>query len=98
MQLEILEYAERDLESGFHFYERQRPGLGDYFLDSLYSDIDSLAYFGGIHQVVFGYHRQLSKRFPFAVYYRIIDDVVVVFAILDCRRNPSWTRERLMMG
>ncbi len=63
-----------------------------------YSDIDSLAYFGGIHQIVFGYHRQISKRFPFAVYYRIIDNVVVVFATLDCRRNPSWIRERLMKG
>jgi len=32
------------------------------------------------------------------VYYRIIDDVVVVFAVLDCRRDPSWIRERLMKG
>ncbi len=98
MKIRILSPAERDLEEGFRFYEYQSPGLGSYFLDSLYSDIDSLAYFGGIHQVVFRYHRQLSKRFPFAIYYRIISDEVVVFAILDCRRNPSWIRERLMTG
>ena len=98
MKIRILSSAERDLEDGYHFYESQSPNLGSYFLDSLYSDIDSLAYFGGIHQIVFGYHRQLSKRFPFAVYYRILDDVVVVFAILDCRRNPSWIRKRLMRG
>jgi plasmid stabilization system protein ParE len=98
MRIRILSAAEEDLEEGFRFYESQSPGLGSYFLDSLYSDIDSLAYFGGIHQIVFGYHRPLSKRFPFAVYYRIIDDVVVVFAVLDCRRNPSWIRERLMRG
>jgi plasmid stabilization system protein ParE len=98
MKVRILSPAERDLEEGFRFYEYQSPGLGSYFLDSLYSDIDSLAYFGGIHQVVFRYHRQLSKRFPFAIYYRIISDEVVVFAILDCRRNPSWIRERLITG
>ena len=98
MKIKILSAAGADLEEGYQFYESQSPGLGSYFLDSLYSDIDSLAYFGGIHQVVFGYHRQLSKRFPFAVYYRIINDVVVVFAVLDCRRNPSWIRERLMRG
>ena len=98
MKIKILSSAERDLEEGYHFYESQSPGLGSYFLDSLYSDIDSLAYFGGIHQLVFAYHRQLSKRFPFAIYYRIIDDVVMVFAVLDCRRNPSWIRERLMKG
>ena len=98
MKIRILSPAERDLEEGYRFYELQSPGLGSYFLDSLYSDIDSLAYFGGIHQIFFGYHRQLSKRFPFAIYYRIIDDVVVVFAVLDCRRNPSWIRERLIKG
>ena len=98
MRIRILRAAEDDLEEGFRFYESQSPGLGSYFLDSLYSDIDSLAYFGGIHQVVFGYHRQLSKRFPFALYYRLIDDVVVLFAALDCRKNPSWIRERLIKG
>jgi len=98
MRIRILSAAETDLEEGYRFYESQSPGLGSYFLDSLYSDIDSLEYFGGIHQVVFGYHRQLSKRFPFGVYYRVIDDMVVVFAVLDCRRNPSWIRGRLMKG
>jgi plasmid stabilization system protein ParE len=96
MKIKILSAAENDLEEGYHFYEAREPGLGSYFLDSLYSDIDSLAYFGGMHRVIFGHHRQLSKRFPFAVYYRVIDDMVIVFAVLDCRRNPSWTRERLM--
>ena len=98
MRIRILSAAETDLEKGYRFYESQSPGLGSYFLDSLYSDIDSLEYFGGIHQVVFGYHRQLSKRFPFGVYYRVIDDMIVVFAVLDCRRNPSWIRGRLMKG
>ena len=98
MKTRILSPAEKDLEEGYRFYESQSLGLGSYFLDSLYSDIDSLAYFGGIHQLVFGYHRQLSKRFPFAVYYRLIDNVVVIFAVLDCRRNPTWIRERLMKG
>jgi hypothetical protein len=41
VRVRILGAAERDLEEGFHFYERQSPDLGSYFLDSLYSDIDS---------------------------------------------------------
>ena len=98
MRIKILSAAENDLEKGYRFYEAQSHGLGYYFLDSLYTDIDSLAYFAGIHRVVFGHHRLLSKRFPFAVYYRIINNVVFVTAVLDCRRNPSWLRERLMKG
>ncbi len=98
MKIRILSAVEEDIEEGYRFYESQSPGLGSYFLDSLYSDIDSLAYFAGIHQIVFGYHRQLSNRFPFAVYYRIIDNAVVVFAVLDCRRDPTWIRKRLTKG
>ena len=95
MRIKILSIAEDDLEEGYRFYESQADGLGTYFLDTLYSDIDSLAYFAGMHRVVLGYHRLLSKRFPFAVYYRVADDVVIVFAVLDCRRNPSWIRAKL---
>ena len=95
MRIKILSIAEDDLEEGHRFYESQADGLGSYFLDTLYSDIDSLAYFAGMHRIVLGYHRLLSKRFPFAVYYRVADDVVTVFAILDCRRNPSWIRKKL---
>lgn len=96
MKIKILSAAENDIEEGYHFYESQSPGLGSYFLDTIYSDIDSLSYFGGMHRVVMGHHRMLSKRFPFAVYYRVIDGEVIVFAVLDCRSNPSWARERLI--
>jgi plasmid stabilization system protein ParE len=98
VRVTILDAAERDLEEGYRFYERQSPGLGSYFLNSLYSDIDSLSYFEGIHPIVFGCYRLLSKRFPFAIYYKILKDEVMVSAVLDCRQNPSWTREKLMKG
>lgn len=70
MKTSIQPAALADLRRGFHFYERQEAGLGTYFLDSLYSDIDSLRLFAGIHTIHFGkFYRLLSKRFPFAVYY-----------------------------
>lgn len=53
MTIRILESAKRDITNGFHFYERQDPGLGDYFLDSIYSDINSLLIYHGIHSVKF---------------------------------------------
>jgi len=42
MKIRILERAEQDLMAGYYFYESQGQGLGDYFLDTLYSDIDAL--------------------------------------------------------
>ena len=97
MRIRILESAARDLIEGWHFYERQEEGLGGYFLDSLFSDIDSLQLYAGIHSTHFEkYHRMLSKRFPFAVYYRVEDDVAVVYAVLGCRRDPAWIRDQLV--
>jgi hypothetical protein len=42
MRIVILPSARNDLAEGFRFYERQQEGLGGYFLESLFSDIDSL--------------------------------------------------------
>ena len=98
MKLRVLESAKEDLIGGFHFYEEQAPGLGTYFLDSLFSDIDSLAIYAGIHAKVYGSYRALGKRFPFAIYYDLHADEVQVHAVLDCRRRPSWIRERLKRG
>jgi len=96
MKLKILESAKADLQQGFYFYESQEKGVGHYFLESLFSDIESLRLFAGIHAIFFGkYHRLLSKRFPFAVYYRVEENEVRVYAVLDCRRDPAWIRNRL---
>lgn len=96
LKVELLSAAERDLVEGFHFYERQLEGIGSYFLDSLFSDIDALALNAGIHPLRFNrYHQLLSKRFPFAIYYRVVGDKALVYAVLDCRRSPAWVRNRL---
>ena len=90
MRIRILRSAFKDLAAGRRFYERQGEGLGDYFLDSLFSDIDSLNLYAGIHRQAFGFHRLLSKRFPFAIYYRCQSEKeAIVFRILDSRRDPA---------
>ena len=81
-----------DLIQGRQFYEKQQQGLGAYFLDSLFSDIESLLLYAGVHQVFFGFHRALSKRFPFAIYYRVFNDEIQVWRVLDCRQKPASLR------
>ena len=96
MKIKILSSASQDLIDGYWFYEKQAEGLGTYFLDSLFSDIDSLIINAGIHPLHFGkYHRMLSKRFPFAVYYRVENKTALVYGVLDCRRSPAWIKKKL---
>ena len=95
MKIKILESAIQDLLQGHRFYEQQEKGLGGYFIDSLFSDIDSLQVYAGIHSIHFEKYRLLSKRFPFAVYYSVKGDIVLVRAVLDCRQDPFKTINRL---
>lgn len=91
----VLKEAAFDLDEGRSFYDRKEEGVGDYFFDSLISDIESLRFFAGIHNKQFGFHRALSKRFPFAVYYEIDGHTVKITAVLDMRRNPAGILKKL---
>jgi plasmid stabilization system protein ParE len=83
MKVRLLRSAFDDLAAGRDFYDRQQEGVGDYFFDSLFSEIDSLALHAGIRRTVFGFQRLLAKRFPYAIYYRLIEGEAVVFRVLD---------------
>jgi hypothetical protein len=97
VKVRLLSAARQDLVDGYLFYERQREGLGEYFLDSLYSDIESLRVSAGVHAIYFDrFHRLFSKRFPFAVYYMVEAQEIRVLAVLDSRRNPSWVRRQVI--
>jgi plasmid stabilization system protein ParE len=95
VKLRILDLAEADLLVGYQFYEGQTSGIGSYFLETLYSDIESLRLYAGIHRQLFGFHRLLSRRFPYAVYYTLAAGEIRVWRVLDCRRNPRWIRNQL---
>lgn len=53
MKIKILKSANQDLVDGYYFYEKQAEGLGGIFLDSLFSDIDSLKIYAGLHTAHF---------------------------------------------
>ena len=96
MKIQILDLAKADLVDGYHFYEGREAGLGNHFLTHLYEDIDSLAVMGRLHTKPYRhFHRALSKRFPFAIFYTVEEGIVKVRAVVDCRRRPSWIRKHL---
>jgi hypothetical protein len=72
-----------------------RPEWADYFLESLLSDLDSLVLYAGIHNRHFGFHRMLSKRFSFGIYYEVEADMAYVYAVLDMRQDPPTLQSAL---
>ena len=91
----VLDEASEDINDGVSFYEEKEEWLGDYFFDSIISDLESLRIYAGIHSKHFTSHRMMSKRFPFAIYYDLLQETAVVVAVLDMRRKPSWIRKKL---
>ena len=91
----LLKEATIDLEESRLFYDLQEKGVGDYFFDCLISDLECLEFYSGTHSKKFGLYRMFSKRFPFAIYYEIDNDIVEVVAILDMRRDPSLIQRKL---
>jgi len=96
MKVQIRPSALEDLARGYRFYDMQELGVGAYFFDSVFSDIDSLALYAGIHPKIFDYYRMLTRRFPYAVYYEILEsEVAAVWRVLDLRRDPKSTLKSL---
>ena len=95
MHIEILEEAQEDILKGVLFYESQQYGAGDYFLDTISADINSLHLYAGIHIQIKNYYRIVSKRFPYSIYYKIDNNLVKIYAVLDDRSDPKMIESRL---
>jgi len=94
-EVRLTERAIQDIENAAKFYDQIEYGLGAYFFDSIIADIESLEFFGGLHQRRFGYYTSPAKRFPFVIYYEINEQFVDVIAALDTRANPANLEHRL---
>ena len=96
MNIVITVSAAGDIADGYQFYEEKEKGLGSYFEASIFSDLRSLHLYAGIHQSSFArYYRKVCSTFPFEIFYRIEDNTVIVYAVLDLRRDPDWISQRL---
>ena len=96
IHLRISDDALHDLNDGFLFYDAQQPGLGDYFAACLRADIEGLRLTAGVHRLVYqDYYRLLSRVFPYGVFYTRLEEEVVVWAVIDLRRDPAWIHARL---
>jgi plasmid stabilization system protein ParE len=80
--------AEADLREARQWYENQRSGLGDKFLDEVKRAVLSLADQPTQRPPYYrDFRRVLLRRFPYKLFYRIEEDRVIVFRILHAKRD-----------
>ena len=80
--------ARADIEREARWYDARQPGLGTDFVDEVKRVIGVIAQNPLRHSIRFGNWRRANlRRFPHAVFYQVIDDQPVVFAVLHAKRD-----------
>lgn len=95
MNLKILPSAQIDLLEGYDFYEEQDFGVGEYFLESIERDFARVVRHAGVHRKTGRFHTARAWRFPYSIYYTLISEDLIVWAVVDDRRDPRWLAKKL---
>lgn len=90
----LLAEAREDALEAFRWYENERPDLGKVFRAELNDTIRRVRSSPLASAVVYrDLHRALVHRFPYAVFYRVQPDVIVVVGVIHGHRHPrEWQR------
>lgn len=96
MNLVVRLAAAADLEDVFLWYEEQRPGLGNEFLLAVEQLMGAMLETPRRYRIV---HRDTRRahvrRFPYSVFYRIVEDNLVVVGCFHGSRSPRrWEGRR----
>ena len=87
--------AERDLDRAFWQAEDRAEGKGEQLIHEFRRAIDRILGNPEMYQVVHrGVRRALTHRFPYALFYRLEADEVVVIAFIHAHRSPAMWRSR----
>jgi toxin ParE1/3/4 len=86
--------AQADLLEARDWYNRQRGGLGEQFIDAVGDLFDQIRAAPELYaKALKNVRRGKLRRFPYVVYYRALDERLEVLAVLHGSRDPRiWQR------
>ena len=88
--------AEADILEAYDWYESQRRGLGEEFLNCVEASLHALERHPERHAVAFAqYRRTLVRRFPYAIFFEATAETVTIYGVLHTARDPDKWRRRL---
>jgi plasmid stabilization system protein ParE len=87
--------AQDEMDEAYGWYERQRAGLGEEFLAAAQDVLDRIQENPESYALVYrDVRRGLTRRFPYAVYYQVQPERIIVLGVYHGRRNPRGWQER----
>jgi plasmid stabilization system protein ParE len=95
MNLRLRPDALADIRAAIAWYEEREAGLGAAFLEPTDVLFERIAEHPAHFPIVYKeFRRALMRRFPYAVYFLVEDEAIIVFAVLHQRRDRALLHER----
>jgi toxin ParE1/3/4 len=92
----LLPEAKRDVKKGYEWYEEQKPGLGDVFLQRVEECLAAIKRSPKAFQpVAEDSRRAIVKQSPYVVFYRIEGKVIYVYSVFHTSQDPKKWMDRL---
>ena len=88
--------AREEVSDAYLYYENQKLGLGDNFLENLDDIFNLILDNPNLYPKDFEEVRKaLLKKFPFTIYYEIVEEQIFVYSVFHQSRNPENWRQRM---
>ena len=95
MKLVFRPYVEREIDESASWYEERQTGLRERFLEAVEEVLFKIQMNPRLYPAIhLDIRRAPLRRFPYGVYYALLDDEIHVLAVVHDARHPSVWRGR----
>lgn len=97
MSYEVIfkEEADREVIDSYLWYEKQQPGLGEFFLREVEKHINIIKKNPQLYAIRHNNKRAaVLRRFPYLIAYEQIENQIIVYAVFNTNQNPRKLRDR----
>ena len=92
----LLPPAKGDVKKAYQWYEDQKSGLGDVFLERVEECLGAIARSPKAFQpVAKEARRAIVRQFPYVIFYRIEGKAIYVYSVFHTSQNPQKWLDRL---
>lgn len=94
--VEISDDAEIDFDKSYKYYSADSLEIADTFFKQINFSLENIQQtpysFSKIHKNI---RKYIVKKFPFVIYFQVIDTLIKVIAIFHTSRNPEIWNDRI---
>ncbi|MDP2114910.1 MAG: type II toxin-antitoxin system RelE/ParE family toxin [Bacteroidota bacterium] len=94
--IEISDEAEIDFDKSYEYYFEDSPKVADAFFRRINVSFENIKQNPFTFPVAYkNIRKYVMKKFPFVIYYQIVNSIIKVIAIFHTSRNPEIWNERI---